>query len=62
MGTRAERCDDVGKLVSHQVAADHLMVEMPLLEDLMVEEMPERAMADVVQQARDAECLLHQRG
>ena len=48
-----ERTDDVGELIGHQMAADHLMVEMPLLEHFMVEEMAEGTVADIVQQAGD---------
>jgi hypothetical protein len=33
---------------------------MPLLEHLVVEEMPERTMTDVVQESRDSERLLNQ--
>lgn len=45
----------------HEMPADDLMVEMPLLEHLVVEEMSERAVADVVQQTGDAQRLLDQR-
>ena len=45
----------------HEVTADHLVVEIPLLEDFMVEEVAERPVADVMEQARDAERFLDER-
>ena len=50
----------VRELVHHQVAADHLVIEVPLLEHLVVEEMPERSVTDVVEESRDPERLLDQ--
>ena len=57
-GARTQRRDDVGELMGHEMAADDLVVEMPLLEHLMIEEVPERTVPDVVEQSRDAERLL----
>ena len=45
----------------HEMPADDLMVEMPLLEHLVVEEVSERAVADVVEQTGDAQRLLDER-
>src|ERR1019366_3231707 len=61
-GTRAQRADDVGKLVGHEVAPDDLVVEMPLLEHLVVEEVPKWTVTDVVEETRNAEGLFDECG
>ena len=44
-----------------EVATNHLVIEVPLLEHLVIEEMTKRTVPDIVQQARDPERLLDQR-
>src|ERR1019366_4065588 len=60
-GARPQRSDDVGELMVDEVATNHLVIEVPLLEHLVIEEMTKRTVPDVVQQSRDPERLLDQR-
>ena len=46
--------------MGHEMTADHLVIEVPLFQHLVVEEVPERTMTDVVQESRDPEGLLDQ--
>jgi hypothetical protein len=45
----------------HEVSPDHLVIEVPLFENLVVEEVPEWTMADVMEESRDPERLFNQR-
>ncbi len=61
-GARAQRLNDIGELMIHEVASDHFMVEVPLFEHFVVEEVTERPVPDVVEQPRDAQRLLDECG
>ena len=62
VGTRAQSCDVLGELMCDQVTTDHLVVDVPLREHLVVEEVTKRSVAGIVQQACQAERLLDERG
>ena len=50
----------VAELMRDQVAADDLVVDVPLRQHLVVEKVAERPVPDIVQQARETQGLLDQ--
>ena len=59
-GRRPELSHQVRERTCDQLASDHLVVEVPRVQVVLVEEVAERPVANVVKQPRDAHRLLHE--
>src|SRR4029453_15705997 len=60
-GAAPEAADQLAQLLLDDLLAHDLVREVPVGEEVVVEEVPEGAMADVVEQARHPEQLLEER-